>query len=96
MTTEVMNLYVLAIARPENEVVCVAGINDNGEWIRPQRIFERDIVVESKVRFDLYGITKIHMMPWIGRTTRPEDCFLIKEAGKMPELIGYLKGSENN
>ncbi len=53
MTTEVINLYVLAIARPEKSVVCVAGINDNGEWIRPQRIFAEDLERGGKINFDL-------------------------------------------
>ncbi len=34
------------------------------------------------------------MDAWKGKTTRPEDRFLIKEAGKMPTLIGHLKDSE--
>ncbi len=87
-------MCVLAVARPESSVVCVAGINEKGEWIRPQRIFEQDIVVDNKVKFALYGITKIYVDDWKGKTVRREDRFLIKEAGKMPELIGYLKHSE--
>lgn len=89
MTKDVMNLFVLAIARPESNVVCVAGINEIGEWIRPQRVYESDIE-----NFDLFGITKIYVDVWKGRTVRQEDRFLIKEAGKMPELIECLKDSE--
>ncbi len=94
MTTEVMNLHVLAIARPESNVVCVAGINDDGEWIRPQRIYENDIETGGKINFALFGITRIHVDIWRGKTIRPEDRFLIKKAGEAPELIRYLKSSE--
>ena len=91
---DILNLHVLAIARPTNGVVCVAGINDNGNWIRPQRILEDDIKRDNKINFGLFGITKIYVEPWAGRNTRPEDRFLIKDAGKAPELIRYMSESE--
>ncbi|VVB51070.1 Uncharacterised protein [uncultured archaeon] len=91
MTREIVNLHVLAIARPEKKVVCVAGINDKGEWIRPQRIFENDIAAG---KFKLFGITNIHVDSWIGKTIRCEDRFLIREIGKLPNLIGEIPKSE--
>ncbi len=90
-----MNLHVLAIARPTNGgVVCVAGINDRDEWIRPQRILEDDIKKGDKINFDLFGITKIYVIPWSGRNKRPEDHYLIRDLGKAPELIRYMSESE--
>ncbi|KCZ70901.1 hypothetical protein ANME2D_02927 [Candidatus Methanoperedens nitroreducens] len=94
MMTEIVNLHVLAIARPTKSVVCVAGINDNGEWIRPQRIFEDDIKQGTKINFDIFGITKIYVEPWKGKTIRPEDRYLIKAVGKTPELTRYMSESE--
>ncbi len=79
-----MNLHVLAIARPTKGVVCVAGINDSGEWIRPQRILEGDIKTDDKINFALFGITKIYVKPWTGRNIRPEDRYLIRDVEKTP------------
>lgn len=90
----IMNLHVLAIARPTKGVVCVAGINDSGEWIRPQRILEGDIKTDDKINFDLFGITKIYVKPWTGRNIRPEDRYLIRDMEKTPKLIRYMSESE--
>ncbi len=44
------NLTVLAVTRPEMGQVCIAGIDENGEWIRPQGVYESDVfsVLEAK------------------------------------------------
>lgn len=91
---DIMNLHVLAIARPTKGVVCVAGINDSSKWIRPQRILEEDVKTGDKVNFALFGITKIFLNPWEGRNKRPEDRYLIREVGKEPKLIRYMSESE--
>jgi len=38
-----VKLTVLAVARPEKGQVCIAGITEDGEWIRPQGIYEADM-----------------------------------------------------
>ncbi len=78
-----MHLTVLAVARPEKGRVCIAGINERGEWIRPQGVYEKDAwASESGVeRFRNLCISRIYVDAWHGRHPRREDRFFIYGAG---------------
>ena len=89
------NLTVLAVARPERGRVCVAGINEDGEWIRPQGIYEADVFSASSSgtgtstgteRFRNLCISKIYVDAWRGRHPRREDRFFIYGEGVKREL----------
>ncbi len=85
------NLTVLAVARPERGRVCVAGINEYGEWIRPQGIYEADVFSSSSSgtgteRFRNLCISKIYVDAWRGRHPRREDRFFIYGEGVKREL----------
>ena len=45
------NLTVLAVARPEKGQVCIAGIDENGEWIRPQGVYVADVFSSGSEKF---------------------------------------------
>ena len=85
------NLTVLAVARPEKGRVCVAGINEHGEWIRPQGIYEADVFSSpgsgtDTERFRNLCISKIYVDAWRGRHPRREDRFFIYGEGVKREL----------
>ena len=85
------NLTVLAVARPERGRVCVAGINEDGEWIRPQGIYVADVFSASSSstgteRFRNLCISKIYVDAWRGRHPRREDRFFIYGEGVKREL----------
>jgi len=81
------NLTVLAVARPEKGRVCVAGINEHGEWIRPQGIYEADVFSSPDTeRFRNLCISKIYVDAWRGRHPRREDRFFIYGEGVKREL----------
>ncbi|MHC1610793.1 MAG: hypothetical protein ACXQTW_04225 [Candidatus Methanospirareceae archaeon] len=85
------NLTVLAVARPEKGRVCIAGINEHGEWIRPQGIYEADVFPPSgsgtgAERFRNLCISKIYVDAWRGRRPRIEDRFFIYGEGVKREL----------
>ncbi|MCK4475462.1 MAG: hypothetical protein KAU16_01925 [Methanophagales archaeon] len=81
-----LNLTVLAVARPEKEQVCIAGIGENGEWIRPQGVYENDIVTAGMPNFKNLCISKIYVDAWRGRRPRKEDRFFIYSEGVKREL----------
>ena len=72
-----LNLTVLAVARPEKGQVCIAGIDESGEWIRPQGIHENDIFGSREEYFRNLGITKVYVDEWRGRRPRREDRFFV-------------------
>jgi hypothetical protein len=73
------NLTVLAVARPEKGQVCIAGIDDNGDWIRPQGVYETDIA--KKPLFKNLCISKLYMDTWRGGRPRKEDRFFVYGEG---------------
>ncbi len=80
-------LTVLAVARPEKGRVCIAGIDDKGEWIRPQGVYVADVFPQPGIeRFRNLCISKIYVDAWYGRHTRREDRFFIYGSGIEREL----------
>ena len=76
-----VNLTVLAVARPEHGQVCIAGIDENGDWIRPQGVYENDIFTSSMPIFKNLCISKIFVDEWRGRRPRKEDRFFVYSEG---------------
>ena len=81
-----LNLTVLAVARPEGGQVCIAGIDENGDWIRPQGVYENDVFCSESQNFKNLGITKIYVDEWRGRRPRHEDRFFVYGEGVEREL----------
>ena len=73
------NLTVLAVARPEKGQVCIAGIDNNGDWIRPQGVYETDFA--EKPLFKNLCISKLYMDTWRGGRPRKEDRFFVYGEG---------------
>jgi hypothetical protein len=80
------NLTVLAVARPEKGQVCIAGIDENGEWIRPQSVYEYEIFGSGEEKFKNLCISKIYVDAWRGRRPRKEDRFFVYGEGVEREL----------
>ena len=85
-----LKLTVLAVARPEKGQVCVAGIDDNGEWIRPQGVYEadvdRDTAGTSMRPFKNLCVSTLYVDAWKGRRPRKEDRFFVYAKGVEREL----------
>ncbi|PXF50401.1 MAG: hypothetical protein C4B55_06070 [Candidatus Methanophagaceae archaeon] len=76
------NLTVLAVARPEKRGrVCVAGVTENGEWVRPQDVYEADTQ-----NFKNLCVSKVYLDAWRGRRARKEDRFFVCGEGVGREL----------
>jgi len=101
-----LKLTVLAVARPEKGQVCVAGIDDNGEWIRPQGVYEADMdrgtAGTGMSPFKNLCISTLYVDTWKGRRPRKEDRFFVysrgverklSEAEKKAFLEEHLDGS---
>nr|CBH38677.1 hypothetical protein BSM_21540 [uncultured archaeon] len=84
--TKSSNLTVLAVARPEKGQVCIAGIDENGEWIRPQGVYESDVFSSGNEKFKTFGISKVFVDRWRGRHPRKEDRFFVFCDGPAREL----------
>jgi len=71
-----MKLTVLAVARPEQGQVCIAGIDaENGEWIRPQGVYESDMA--NVPPFKNLCVSSLYVDAWRGRRPREEDRFCV-------------------
>ena len=80
------NLTVLAVARPEKGQVCIAGIDENGEWIRPQGVYESDVFGSGSEKLKTLGISKVYVDAWRGRRPRKEDRYFVFCDGPAREL----------
>lgn len=80
-------LTVLAVARPEKGLVCTAGIAENGEWIRPQGVYEADMVPTGGMPpFKNLCVSTLYADAWRGRRSRREDRFFVYSTGVDEEL----------
>ncbi|MGB2728071.1 MAG: hypothetical protein WBD09_06300 [Halobacteriota archaeon] len=85
------NLTVLAVARPEKGQVCIAGIAENGDWIRPQGVYETDVFSSGEENFKNLCISRIYVDAWRGMRPRKEDRFFVYGEGVERELNGEEK-----
>ena len=82
-----MKLTVLAVARPEQGQVCIAGIDaENGEWIRPQSVYEADMVTAGMQPFKNLCVSSLYVDTWRGRRPKKEDRFFVYSTGVEKEL----------
>ena len=81
-----MKVTVLAVARPEKGQVCIAGINESGEWIRPQGVYIADMDAADTPPFKNLCISSLYADAWWGRHPRKEDRFFVYSTGVKKEL----------
>ena len=74
-------LTVLAVARPERGKVCVAGIDERGSWLRPQYVYNSELLAAERPLFKLLGVSPIYLDAWRGRRARREDRFFVYSRG---------------
>ncbi|HUV02118.1 MAG TPA: SOSS complex subunit B family protein [Desulfobacteria bacterium] len=84
--TSATKLTVLAVARPEQGQVCIAGIADNGDWIRPQGVYEREMITAGMPLFKNLCVSTLYLDTWRGRRPRKEDRFFVYSTGVEKEL----------
>ena len=72
-----VKLTVLAIARPERGKVCVAGIDEHGSWLRPQYVYDSELLAAKRPLFKLLGVSAVYLDTWRGRRARQEDRFFV-------------------
>ena len=84
--TTVVKLTVLAVARPEKEQVCIAGIDENGEWIRLQSVYEADMNTSDVSLFKNLCVSPLYLDAWRGKRPRKEDRFFIYSTGVEKEI----------
>jgi hypothetical protein len=81
-----MKLTVLAVARPEGDKVCVAGINEQGAWIRPQGVYAEELDTTRGPLFTNLCVSTVYLDAWRGRHARKEDYFFVYSRGVEREL----------
>lgn len=78
---------MLAVARPEQGLVCIAGIAaDNGDWIRPQGVYESEMITAGMPLFKNLCVSTLYLDAWRGRRPRKEDRFFVYGTGVEKEL----------
>lgn len=87
-----LKLTVLAVARPGQGQVCIAGIDaENGGWIRPQSVYEADMVTAGMPPFKNLCVSSLYVDAWRGRRPRKEDRFFVYSTGIEKELNASAK-----
>jgi hypothetical protein len=81
-----VKLTVLAIARPERGKVCVAGIDEHDSWLRPQYVYESELLTAARPLFRNLCISTVYLDTWRGRRARKEDRFFVYSRGVEREL----------
>jgi hypothetical protein len=79
-------LTVLAVARPEDNKVCIAGIDEQGAWIRPQGVYAEELDTTRGPRFKNLCVSTVYLDAWRGRCARKEDRFFVYSRGVDGEL----------
>ncbi len=79
-------LTVLAVARPEGDRVCVAGIDEKGAWIRPQGVYADELDTTRGPLFKNLCVSTVYLDAWRGRHARKEDYFFVYSRGVDGEL----------
>jgi hypothetical protein len=74
-------LTVLAVARPERGKVCVAGIDEHGSWLRPQYVYDSELLAAQRPLFRNLCVSTIYLDTWHGRRARKEDRFFVYSRG---------------
>jgi hypothetical protein len=74
-------LTVLAVARPEDNKVCIAGIDEQGEWIRPQGVYAEELDTTRGPLFTNLSVSTVYLDAWRGRRARKEDRFFVYDRG---------------
>ena len=81
------HLTTLAVARPERNHVCVAGIDEHGNWLRLQSIYEEDVFPQGRApNFRNLCVSKVYVDEWRGGNPRLEDRFFVFGEGVVREL----------
>ncbi len=76
-----VKLTVLALARPERGKVCIAGIDEHGCWVRPQYVYEYELLAAERPLFRNCCVSAVYLDTWYGRRARPEDRFFVYSRG---------------
>ncbi|MBN1455777.1 MAG: hypothetical protein JW945_05975 [Methanomicrobia archaeon] len=79
-------LTVLAVTRPEGGKVCVAGIDEHGFWLRPQYVYESELLAAKRSLFKNRCVSTVYLDRWRGRRPRKEDRFFVYSPGVEREL----------
>ena len=80
-------LTVLAVARPEGGKVCVAGIDEHGSWLRPQYVYESELLAATRPLFKKLCVSTVYLDAWRGSHTRIEDRFFVYSPGVTYKLL---------
>ena len=81
-----VKLTVLAVVRPERGIVCVAGIDEHGSWLRPQHVYESELLAAARPLFRNLCISAVYLDAWRGRRARTEDRLFVYSRGVEKEL----------
>lgn len=89
-----MKLTILAVTRMQEKRICIAGINEDGKWVRPVKAHpnhfeETDIFGKDKsIIYKNFNIVEIDFIRKLENPPHSED-YIIDES-KEPKLIGNL------
>lgn len=85
------NITVLAKAVPSispmyGEIICVAGISDDGTW---RRLYPVPVKLLGQSYFKKFDAISVEVDQWKGRHPRPEDRFLINYGGRVKRIVDW-------
>ena len=89
--TVVEDITVLAKAIPSispmhGEIICVAGIAEDGTW---RRLYPVPTNLLGKSYFKKFDVIRVELDQWKGRHPRPEDRWLVKYEGRIRRITDW-------
>ncbi len=72
MTTGRLTLVPLAVTLADGEAACVAGLSDDGAWLRPEPIAAGQVTGDDPV-YDFFRPVGLDLAPSVEPDARPED-----------------------
>ncbi|MHC1683123.1 MAG: hypothetical protein AB6733_09275 [Clostridiaceae bacterium] len=76
---EKLTILPLAITDVDENHICVASLNNNGTWIRPEVLFKSDIEDENSSYFDYQYKTELFLKSSFSKDARIEDRELVRD-----------------
>ncbi len=76
--TQREKIYPLAITDIDEQMICVSGVNEKGEWIRPEPLYQSDLTGEDGPLFSYRCQSDLFVVPSTAEEQRVEDRDLLR------------------
>ena len=94
-----MKVVILAATKMHGDRICIAGINENNQWVRPVKDYPKHLEINDifekstkKLIYEVFNIVDIPIIKNICVPPHTEDVLI--DLGKNPQVVGKIPPSE--